>query len=524
MTFTTTGEGVEYWQYRYDLLNRLVEVKKNGTIVAEYGYSPDGLRQVRVANGVTTHYVFEGTEPIFVKNVNQNKRKSYVFAGTKLIARVDGVIGDPNAKKYFYHCDQVGSVKVVTNDVGTPVWKADYFSFGQQFGKSKLDPKFEEDDLGFTGKGYDADIGLYYFNARWYDADTGRFISEDPVADTNNPNLYSGFANNPLRYTDPTGLAIVGGVYNTQTGEYNENGIDESQGGGDTNYPLDPKYINAPGGGGYKYGCAGSYNDPKTGAQIWVWTFLPNDCSDIDHLKALIIEYYQLQGESDRLIQQVSIEITSSLDPSFKRDPMLATKLFTCWEQLNNVTKEITDLGGILPFKNATYKDNPRIILPIRADSLAKITSYFGVRWGDKHTGIDIGGYGLEVLSPGDGTVVWAGRHYNWNSTDPDRGFGLTVIIDCGINPNTGNNVIVILQHNSKILVNKGDKVTRGTVVAISGHTGYTVPEGMKGSHIHYTLMEVPSGVQWYTNDRNGIMHPDRKGFAIDPLTYEWWY
>jgi pimeloyl-ACP methyl ester carboxylesterase len=51
---------------------------------------------------------------------------------------------------------------------------------------------------------------LYYFNARWYDADTGRFISEDPIADPNNPNLYSYCANNPLSNTDSTGNYIDG--------------------------------------------------------------------------------------------------------------------------------------------------------------------------------------------------------------------------------------------------------------------------------------------------------------------------
>ncbi|NLY74434.1 MAG: hypothetical protein GX075_03945, partial [Firmicutes bacterium] len=45
-------------------------------------------------------------------------------------------------------------------------------------------------------------------NARWYDADLGRFISEDPVADPNNPNLYSYTANNPLRWIDPTGFSL----------------------------------------------------------------------------------------------------------------------------------------------------------------------------------------------------------------------------------------------------------------------------------------------------------------------------
>ena len=46
---------------------------------------------------------------------------------------------------------------------------------------------------------------MYYFNARWYDQELGRFISEDPAADPNNPNLYVYCANNPLVYIDPTG-------------------------------------------------------------------------------------------------------------------------------------------------------------------------------------------------------------------------------------------------------------------------------------------------------------------------------
>jgi hypothetical protein len=39
-----------------------------------------------------------------------------------------------------------------------------------------------------------------------YDSELGRFISEDPAADPNNPNLYVYCANNPLVYIDPTGL------------------------------------------------------------------------------------------------------------------------------------------------------------------------------------------------------------------------------------------------------------------------------------------------------------------------------
>ena len=71
-------------------MNRLIKVTKNGILVSEYGYSPDGLRQVKKAKGQTTHYVFQGTEPIFEKNITTGKVKSFVYALGKHLARVEG--------------------------------------------------------------------------------------------------------------------------------------------------------------------------------------------------------------------------------------------------------------------------------------------------------------------------------------------------------------------------------------------------------------------------------------------------
>ena len=172
------------------------------------------MREVKNANGVTTHYVFEGTEPIFKKRISDGRVRSYVYAVGKHLARVDGVIGEQitfnpdgtilkqGKPTYFYHNDHLGSVKAVTDSAGKVVYNADYHPFGTQFIK---DGDFDE-TLGFTGKEYDSDTGLYYFNARWYDSELGRFISEDPVMDPNSPNLYCYCKNNPLLFIDPTGL------------------------------------------------------------------------------------------------------------------------------------------------------------------------------------------------------------------------------------------------------------------------------------------------------------------------------
>lgn len=198
VNFTTTGAGVIYWEYQYDLLNRLIQATKNGMMVATYSYDPDGYRVVKKANSQTIHYIFGGQEPLMENNITTNQIHSYIYALDLHLARVDGAIGS-GATVYFYHTDHLGSVQAVTDQQGNVVCSQDYLPFGDSFGATG---NFT-DSLGFTGKEYDQDIGLYYFNARWYDPDLGRFISEDSAGD--GLNWYRYCYNNPLIYNDPTG-------------------------------------------------------------------------------------------------------------------------------------------------------------------------------------------------------------------------------------------------------------------------------------------------------------------------------
>jgi RHS repeat-associated protein len=66
------------------------------------------------------------------------------------------------------------------------------------------------DTRKFAGKEFDSRTGLFYFNARYYDPLTGRFISVDPMAGSNTMpqtwNRYSYPNNNPVRLEDPTGM------------------------------------------------------------------------------------------------------------------------------------------------------------------------------------------------------------------------------------------------------------------------------------------------------------------------------
>ncbi len=64
----------------------------------------------------------------------------------------------------------------------------------------------------FTGKDRDGETGLDYFGARYFSGAQGRFTSPDPLLNSGRPwlpqswNRYAYALNNPLRFTDPTGL------------------------------------------------------------------------------------------------------------------------------------------------------------------------------------------------------------------------------------------------------------------------------------------------------------------------------
>ena len=77
------------------------------------------------------------------------------------------------------------------------------------FGESFADWRTEDWNAPyrFTGKEQDAETGLYYYGARYYDPRLGRFLSVDPLAEK-----YAGWSpyayvfDNPLKFTDPTGM------------------------------------------------------------------------------------------------------------------------------------------------------------------------------------------------------------------------------------------------------------------------------------------------------------------------------
>ena len=74
------------------------------------------------------------------------------------------------------------------------------------FGNLERNDQNTANSLRFQARPYDTETGLYYFRARYYDPELGRFISEDPIGLAGGINQYAFAGNDPVNNTDPSGL------------------------------------------------------------------------------------------------------------------------------------------------------------------------------------------------------------------------------------------------------------------------------------------------------------------------------
>ena len=96
-----------------------------------------------------------------------------------------------------------------------------------------------------------------------------------------------------------------------------------------------------------------------------------------------------------------------------------------------------------------------------------RVSSTFGMRWGQPHNGIDIACPVGTPIVAGEAGIVIISRY--------SGSAGNYVMID------HGGGVSTVYMHNSQLLVNVGDYVTRGQVISLSGNTGWST-----GPHLHF--------------------------------------
>lgn len=183
--------------YTWNLENKPLTITQAGQTTT-FVYDGDGGRVKKIVGTTTTRYISKLYE---CDNTNCTR---YVYAGSARVATVAS-----NGAIHFWHPDHLGSSTVITDSTGAKVQALTYYPYGatrtnQSFTTPAVDVPYK-----YTGKELDSSTNLYYYEARYYDPELGRFISADTIVprprDPQEFNRYSYAGNNPLIYTDPTG-------------------------------------------------------------------------------------------------------------------------------------------------------------------------------------------------------------------------------------------------------------------------------------------------------------------------------
>ncbi|WP_369348354.1 RHS repeat-associated core domain-containing protein [Stenotrophomonas sp. JAG2] len=199
--------------YEYDGFNRLIRVRDGAeSVVAQYTYDPFGYRlskQVLIGrNGaqVGKTLYLHGEEGLLAEaDASGRVMRAYGwhpehdYSTYPLFQHADG-------SYFYYHNDHLGTPWRVTNKAGAIVWSAEDYS---DFGTAKVasDASIVQ-PWRLPGQYLDVETGLHYNLQRYYESQTGRYISEDPLGFTSNNNFYAYARHSPTNMVDPTGEII----------------------------------------------------------------------------------------------------------------------------------------------------------------------------------------------------------------------------------------------------------------------------------------------------------------------------
>ncbi|WP_373796666.1 RHS repeat domain-containing protein [Neisseria dentiae] len=180
------------WVYLYDALGRRIEKARlnlNGQKeeITQFLWDGSHLIQEIVENGIYT-YIYEN-------------HHSYIP-----LAQIHNYTDSDGAsyqKINYFYCDQAGSPREITNDEDGLLWLGIYKGFGELREETNLAGIHQPFRL--QNQYCDFETGLHYNFFRYYDAGTGRFISQDPIGLLGGANAYFAFPN-AQTWADPLGL------------------------------------------------------------------------------------------------------------------------------------------------------------------------------------------------------------------------------------------------------------------------------------------------------------------------------
>ena len=180
---------------------------QDGENLYTYTYDSNSFRKTKTVNGQTTTYVYENGKLLREERASQSI--DYLYGA-------DGIIGiKVNETVYLFRKNIFGDVTEIYDTNGALIGKYSYTAYGECSIDLQENSVVSINPIRYRSYYYDSETNLYYLKSRYYDPETGRFITIDDTSyimpdEVNGLNLYAYCADNPVMNVDPNGTFLLG--------------------------------------------------------------------------------------------------------------------------------------------------------------------------------------------------------------------------------------------------------------------------------------------------------------------------
>ncbi len=196
-------QDVQGRQYVYNGAGRLIEISQNGQTLAQYRYNRNGQRTRKISGPDTIHYHYDLAGNLIGETQGDGTPiRDYIRHENQTVAQIDHDPTGPTETIAYLHSDHLGTPRLATDSTQAIVWRWE----GEAFGNTPPQNLGTTVNLRFPGQYYDQESELHYNYFRYYDPQTGRYITSDPIGIIGGWSTYAYVGGNPLYWIDPYGL------------------------------------------------------------------------------------------------------------------------------------------------------------------------------------------------------------------------------------------------------------------------------------------------------------------------------
>ncbi|MET9376058.1 putative T7SS-secreted protein [Streptomyces sp. NPDC002992] len=188
------------WRYAWDAEDRLTSVTTPDGTVWRYAYDPLGRRISKRSPLETIHFTWDGTT--LCEQTTDELTMTWDHAGLRPLTQTERRTDSTDERFFAIVTDLIGTPTELVDESGTLAWRTRATLWGTT---TWTRDATAYTPLRFPGQYFDPESGLHYNYFRYYDPESARYLSPDPLglAPADNPVTY---VHNPHTWSDPLGL------------------------------------------------------------------------------------------------------------------------------------------------------------------------------------------------------------------------------------------------------------------------------------------------------------------------------